>query len=695
MIGKVLSDRYKITAPLGEGGVGETFLAIDTQRPGDPQCVVKRLKTERSLNHSSSSSYLENAQRLFKSEAQTLEDLGRHDQIPQLLAYIYSEADKEFYLVQEFIDGHLLSVELPPGKAWAEKKVIPLLQDVLGILDFVHGKRVIHRDVKPTNLIRRYSDRKLVLIDFGAVKVKLAPQIYTKTLGSGTISIGTEGYMPPEQAMGHPSFRSDLYALGMIGIQALMGISPAELKRDEDGEIIWYHQGKASDQLAEILTKLVRFRSKERYPSAAEAIAALQALLDDRPGAVPIVAAQGSPPAPVQELEATKVAPPLAVESEPIAVPKETQIAAMADPIAMPKETQIAVIAEPIAVPKETQIASVPEPVAPSYQPQENIQETKVVAKLEPPVESISSGTNDAQFKVVQDVAEAVIPSAVTRTTDSETRMAAPAVNRELPVTRMAEDRIRQPPGLAETKMGNAVLPLRQSRSSLPETRMAAVLDDAVEPSSEPTRYPWKMIVAGVAIVGVGILGILGANSFGRISNFQSHTPEGVPEPLEPILDNSKPKLKGDYTQLETYLKQRDWEAADHETYEVMLKVAGPISEEQGSLDLEEGESFPCGDLQKIDTLWSQASLGRLGFSKQKEIFASVKEKGDKYLEKIQWATSEGTLKIGWKENEHKRIDYKPNQEPNFQEPIAPGHLPAKLIWKDKRLRMIGMHCNF
>ena len=82
---------------------------------------------------------------------------------------------KNFILVQEFIEGHTLSEELIPGQRWSESQVIQLLQEVLGILEFVHHQGVIHRDIKPDNIIRRSSDHKLVLVDFGAVKQLRSP----------------------------------------------------------------------------------------------------------------------------------------------------------------------------------------------------------------------------------------------------------------------------------------------------------------------------------------------------------------------------------------------------------------------------------------------------------------------------------------------------------------------------------------
>jgi serine/threonine protein kinase, bacterial len=272
MLGKLLDRRYEVTQVLGSGGFGRTYLARDTRRPGNPTCVVKQLKPLRN-----DPNFLETARRLFNSEAETLEQLGNHDQIPRLLAYF--EEDQEFYLVQEFVEGHTLTQELQPGQRWEESRVIAMLEEVLGILDFVHRHGVIHRDIKPDNLIRRNLDHKLVLVDFGAVKQIRTQFAATQGRASNTVAIGTPGYMASEQALGQPRPSSDIYALGVIGIQALTGLMPVNFQEDlSTGEILWQHSVSVSKGLASILTKMVRYHFKDRYQSATEALDALRLL---------------------------------------------------------------------------------------------------------------------------------------------------------------------------------------------------------------------------------------------------------------------------------------------------------------------------------------------------------------------------------------------------------------------------------
>ena len=272
MIGQTLAGRYQITSHLGGGAFGQTYLAEDTQLPDKNQCVVKHLKPQ-----ASDPLTLQAARRLFETEAQVLNRLGNHDQIPRLLAHF--EENQEFYLVQDFIEGQSLSQILTPGKRLSEAEVINLLQEILEILEFVHHEGVIHRDIKPSNLIRRKQDGKLVLIDFGAVKQISTQVVNAQGQANFTIAVGTEGYMPSEQAKGKPRLASDIYAVGIIGIQSLTGISPRELPEDsQTGEIIWRDRLRISPRLGKVLDTMARSSFSRRYQNASEALQAVKAL---------------------------------------------------------------------------------------------------------------------------------------------------------------------------------------------------------------------------------------------------------------------------------------------------------------------------------------------------------------------------------------------------------------------------------
>ncbi len=197
LLGRLLDGRYQVVHVLCKGGFGQTYIAQDTRRPGHPKCVVKHLKPA-----SNDPDFLQTARRLFITEAETLEQVGCHDQIPRLLAYF--EENQEFYLVEEFIEGLTLKAELKPDHRWTEDEVVQLLQGILGILEFIHSHGVIHRDIKPDNIIKRQRDGRLVLIDFGAVKQVQTQLLTLQGQTNTTIVIGTPGYMPIEQGHGRP-----------------------------------------------------------------------------------------------------------------------------------------------------------------------------------------------------------------------------------------------------------------------------------------------------------------------------------------------------------------------------------------------------------------------------------------------------------------------------------------------------------
>ncbi len=180
----ILRQRYKIIKRIDVGGFGDTYLAIDLDYPYARKCVVKHLSPKNSAPEA-----IAIAKRLFKTEAECLSRLGEHDRIPWL--YSYFEEEGQFYLVEEFIQGQNLASDFQSGKKWTEEETVSFLQELLEILTFVHQENIIHRDIKPANIMRRDRDRKLVLIDFGAVKEKLT----VDKRGQTSVVIGTPPYI--------------------------------------------------------------------------------------------------------------------------------------------------------------------------------------------------------------------------------------------------------------------------------------------------------------------------------------------------------------------------------------------------------------------------------------------------------------------------------------------------------------------
>ncbi|MDV2993228.1 MAG: Serine/threonine-protein kinase PknD [Chroococcidiopsis sp. SAG 2025] len=297
MLGKIIGRRYQVVQILGSSSYCQTYLARTLDRNQPAKCVIKHLL---STDKITDLSY--RWQRLFSREIAALEKLQSYSQVPQLLDYF--DEDRQFYLVQEYIVGQPLSQLMPPVRVkWSQQQVIELLYEVLSILEIVHSQGLIHRDLKPNNLIRRASDGKLVLIDFGSVK-----QAWTQVVTSSgqtqanyaiglpaTIAVGTSGYMPSEQSHGRPRPNSDIYALGMIGIQALTGMQPTQLLEDaETGEMIWQHLVTIAPELTAILNKMVRYHFLERYQSTTEALNALAPLVANAPEKVNTATAQTS-----------------------------------------------------------------------------------------------------------------------------------------------------------------------------------------------------------------------------------------------------------------------------------------------------------------------------------------------------------------------------------------------------------------
>ncbi|MDB9419337.1 GUN4 domain-containing protein [Microcystis aeruginosa CS-563/04] len=264
----LLRERYRALKLIGQGGFGKTFQAIDEDKPSKPYCVIKQF-----FPSAQGTGTLQKAAELFKEEAIRLDSLGRYPQIPELYAYFTSNDGRQ-YLVQEYIEGQNLEQELKQEGVFNEAKIKHLLSEILPILEFIHSKQVIHRDIKPENIIRRKSDNKLILVDFGAAKF-VSPLNRSMT---GTI-IGSAEYVAPEQGNGKAVNASDLYSLGVTGIYLLTGISPFDLFDGGEHQWVWRQwlvDNPVSNELGNILDKLIEFGTKKRYQSASEVLQALQ-----------------------------------------------------------------------------------------------------------------------------------------------------------------------------------------------------------------------------------------------------------------------------------------------------------------------------------------------------------------------------------------------------------------------------------
>ncbi|MBF2066538.1 MAG: serine/threonine protein kinase [Calothrix sp. C42_A2020_038] len=277
----LLRGHYRVTRVLSdEGGFGKTYLAEDVDKLNE-RCVVKQLAPKVQGTWA-----LNKAIELFKEEAKRLQELGRHSQIPTLLAYF--EQDSYLYLVQEFIEGQNLFKELQHCTQFSEAQIRELFMHVLPVLNFIHEHGVIHRDIKPQNIMRRLPQYTvfrsssestsgiplrggdIVLIDFGASK-QLTATVQTKP---GT-TIGSFGYSPIEQINGGEAYpASDLFSLGATCFHLLTGVSPFQLWTEYGYSWVnsWrqHLRQNVSDELGQVLDKLLKKDIHQRYQSAEE-----------------------------------------------------------------------------------------------------------------------------------------------------------------------------------------------------------------------------------------------------------------------------------------------------------------------------------------------------------------------------------------------------------------------------------------
>ena len=266
---KLFRDRYEVLRMLGRGGFGVTFLARDVSLPGEPLCVIKQLCPK-----FTEPAALETARKRFEREAKTLGKLGSHSQIPMLLNYFVDNG--EFYLVQEYVDGATLARLVRRCGCISETAARRFLREMLILLQYIHNQQVIHRDIKPQNIIRCKDDGRLVLIDFGAVKEEIAQAGDTSMKVPTTHFIGTVGFAPPEQFSLRPVFGSDIYALGVTCLYLLTGKAPLDFEADrQTGELLWQDSVQLSKPFARILGKMLKISLRDRYKSAGAIIRAL------------------------------------------------------------------------------------------------------------------------------------------------------------------------------------------------------------------------------------------------------------------------------------------------------------------------------------------------------------------------------------------------------------------------------------
>ena len=260
--GVILNNRYRIVKQIGQGGFGRAYLAEDIHRYRE-LCVLKEFAPQVESDHE-----LRKAEDLFERESGILYRL-QHAQIPKFEALLQTRVDgkRSLFIVQEYVEGESYWELLKRYGKLTESEVTNMIWELLPVLDHIHRANLIHRDISPDNLIRRASDGKTVLIDFGCVKI--AANAVSESAGKSITLIGKKGYSPDEQLRRGQAFPcSDLYSLAATAIVLLSGKQPDELYDSHKGEWDWESKVKVSPSLRRVLNKMLAYQPRDRYQSA-------------------------------------------------------------------------------------------------------------------------------------------------------------------------------------------------------------------------------------------------------------------------------------------------------------------------------------------------------------------------------------------------------------------------------------------
>lgn len=249
-----LQERYRLLKLISQGEFGKTFLAVDEGQFPVVSCVIEEFSLQ----------IID-----LQPRVQVLEEIGKHPQIPAILAYF--QEDGYFYLVQEFIEGSNLASVLEDEGAFSESQIWQLLENLLPVLKYISDRHIIHRNLKPENIIRTKRG-DFVLVNFPMAKIVSLIDIYPSVS-----IIGSPEYAAPEQLQGKCVFASDLYSLGVICVYLLTQIPPFDLFDVANNCSCWqdYLTTKVSDFLAKILDKLLENDVNRRFQNADEVLQAM------------------------------------------------------------------------------------------------------------------------------------------------------------------------------------------------------------------------------------------------------------------------------------------------------------------------------------------------------------------------------------------------------------------------------------
>lgn len=298
--GDVLLDHYRVVKQLGEGGMGTVYLAIDDA--SQQKVAVKVLPAELAQNA--------DIRERFQLEAQALASLDHPNIVP---LHIFSQRGGERYLVMKYVEGQSVDDLIKDGGQVSFVEAREIFRALVSALDFAHQKGVIHRDVKPANVLRA-DDGRIFLVDFGIAKQETGNNV-TQT----GILMGTPQYMSPEQIKGMAiDGRSDLYAAGLLLYEMLCGVPPFQGEKTfailrahveapiPDPQLL--RDDVIPDDLRSVIASLMQKNPDERPATGAEVIEMLD-------GKRALQAPEfGVAPQPANKTPVTMDIPPTAIE---------------------------------------------------------------------------------------------------------------------------------------------------------------------------------------------------------------------------------------------------------------------------------------------------------------------------------------------------------------------------------------------
>ena len=274
---QIFSERnYELLGELGRGGMGVVYLAQDKKL--GRKAALKTLSPDRASK--------ENSLRRFEREARTFAQI-RHPHIATL--YEFADAGPIQYLALEYIDGYDLESERRRGKKWPQKEAAKIIMTLAGALDYTHNKGILHRDIKPGNILIEKATDRVVLTDFGLAKGRK-----DETLTASGFAVGTPAYMAPEQISDQfgvkPDGRSDVFSLGTVFYEMLTNVHPFlgadDLKTMRnivhgDPEPLRKHDPALSPALERIIFSMLAKHPDDRISGAKEVAEKLAKWLDN------------------------------------------------------------------------------------------------------------------------------------------------------------------------------------------------------------------------------------------------------------------------------------------------------------------------------------------------------------------------------------------------------------------------------